>query len=297
MHAPQDAARLNTPDWLWDSWVGAYGEDLTRAIAAAHLADPPLDITLMPGEDAAGWAEKLDAIILATGSLRRNSGGRVEDLPGYGDGKWWVQDAAAVLPVQLLGEVAGMSVVDLCAAPGGKTAQLAAAGAKVVAVDRSVTRLKRLRENMKRLGLTADVIEADGKRWQPKTPVDVVLLDAPCSTTGTIRRHPDVAWLKSPDDVASLQAVQAAMLDNAPAMLKPGGTLIYCVCSLQPGEGEDQIDRFLVDHAAFTRQPVTDAEVVAEFITPTGDVRTLPCHLQRDGGVDGFFIARLTKAG
>jgi 16S rRNA (cytosine967-C5)-methyltransferase len=297
MLAKLDASET-TPEWLWQSWVEAYGADIAQALTDAHLIEPPLDITLKHDADAQDWATRLDAVQLPNGSLRRTAGGSVYDLPGYGDGDWWVQDAGATLPVLLLGDVAGKQIIDMCAAPGGKTAQLVDAGAEVTAVDRSRIRLKRLNENIKRLGLKTDVIEADGKRWQPKGgPVDAVLLDAPCSTTGTLRRHPDVAWLKDMTDVASVVPIQRAILDNSASMVSPGGTLIYCVCSLQPEEGIAQIDHFLSQHEDFTRQPVTADEpgMRPEFITPEGDVRTLPSHLADEGGIDGFFISRLQK--
>jgi len=236
----QDAARLNTPDWLWEAWVKAYGEPACRRIAEAHLSEAPLDITVK--EDAAGWAKKLDARILPAGSLRRPPGGIVTDLPGFGEGAWWVQDAAAALPVNLLGDIKGRSVIDLCAAPGGKTAQLANRGAVVTAVDRSGKRLARLRENLGRLGLTAELITADAATWRPSQLADMVLVDAPCSATGTIRRHPDVARLKKPDDVAELTGVQDRLLTAALEMTAPGGTVVYCSCSLQPQEGTERIE-------------------------------------------------------
>jgi 16S rRNA (cytosine967-C5)-methyltransferase len=287
-----------TPDWLWHGWVEAYGIDNARAITLAHLVEPPLDITLKPGEDPIEWAARLKATPLYNGSLRRTGGGSVYDLPGYADGAWWVQDAGATLPALLLGDIEGKTIIDMCAAPGGKTAQLASAGADVIAVDRSGTRLKRLAENIKRLGLKVDIIEADGKNWQLRSgPVDAILLDAPCSTTGTLRRHPDIAWLKDDSDVASMETIQRAILNNCARMVKPGGTLIYCVCSLQPEEGPDQVEKFLTRHADFQRLPISADEpgMLPEFITEDGDVRTLPNHLKDEGGIDGFFIARLQK--
>jgi 16S rRNA (cytosine967-C5)-methyltransferase len=288
----------NTPDWLWLAWVEAYGAETAQAINDAHMIEPPLDITIKNGEDQAEWAEKLGGEILPSGSLRRKAGGRIYDMPGYNDGTWWVQDAAAALPALLLGNVEGLDIIDMCAAPGGKTAQLAAAGANVTAVDRSDIRLKRLRENLKRLNLKADVIAADGKTWQKKSgPVDALLLDAPCSTTGTLRRHPDVAWLKSQGDVAIMVPLQAEILDNCASLVKPGGTILYCVCSLQPEEGAPQVAQFLANHPEFERRAISADEpgMRPEFITAEGDVRTLPSHLSDLGGIDGFFIARLTK--
>jgi len=289
----QDAARLNTPDWLWDSWVAAHGESATRAIAAAHLREPPLDITVKG--DAAALAESLDAEILPTGSLRRPGFGAVTELPGFADGQWWVQDAAAALPARLLGDVRGRAVIDLCAAPGGKTAQLAAGGARVTAVDRSKARLARLRENLRRLKLDARVVAADACDWRPDTPADFVLLDAPCSATGTIRRHPDVARLKSAGDVARLAALQDRLLDAALDMLAPGGVLVYAACSLQPEEGPDRIAAALARRADIHRVPILASELggAGELISADGDLRTLPRHWDDRGGMDGFFAARL----
>ncbi len=289
----QDAGRLNTPEWLWESWVAAYGEETARAIAEAHLAEPPLDLSTKGAPE--GWAEALEAEILPTGTLRRASGGRIEDLPGFKSGAIWVQDAAAAIPVLLLGDVAGSRVIDLCAAPGGKTMQLAAKGADVTAVDKSAKRLARLSRNLKRTELKAALAEGDATKWQPKEPVSHVLLDAPCSATGTMRRHPDVARLKSADDIKTLGKLQSQMLDNAAKMLSPGGTLVYCVCSLQKEEGPDQIEAFLKRHAAFERAPIIADELggLDELVTPVGDLRTLPSHLSAQGGLDGFFAARL----
>ena len=293
--AAQDAALLNTPEWLWRSWRQAYGEDTTRAIAAAHLVEAPTDLSV--AADAAGWAERLEASILPTGSLRRPSGGAVSALPGYDEGAWWVQDAAAALPARLLGDVGGKRVADLCAAPGGKALQLAVAGARVTALDRSGKRLKRLTQNLARLGLAAEVIEADAGAWEPAEPFDAVLLDAPCSATGTLRRHPDVARHKNPAEVTKLAAVQARLLRAAIAMVKPGGLLVYCVCSLEPEEGSEQVAKLLAEGAPVTRVPITPAEIggLAEAISPDGDLRTLPCHLAELGGMDAFFATRLQR--
>jgi len=292
-----DAARLNTPDWLWRSWLTAYGETVTRAIAAAHLGEPPLDLTVR-GE-VRDWSAKLDAEILPTGTLRRWAGGRVSDLNGYADGQWWVQDAAAALPVRLLGDVAGQRVLDLCAAPGGKTAQLAAAGAIVTAVDKSPRRLDRLATNMKRLGLEVTRVIGDATSWRPSRPADAVLLDAPCSSTGTIRRHPDIPWLKSPRDVAAMATVQGTLLAAAIDMVRPGGVIVYCTCSLQSEEGPDQIAAVLDRDggaASVTASPVRPAELygLGEIVSG-GWLRTLPCHLGAVGGLDGFFAARLIR--
>lgn len=292
----QDAARLNTPDWLWDAWTAAYGETTCRSIAEAHLAEPPLDLTVRA--DPEHWATALGAERLPTGSLRLFPHGPIPALPGFAEGAWWVQDAAAALPVRLLGPVEGQTVLDLCAAPGGKTAQLAAAGAKVLAVDRSANRIARLGDNMARLGLVVETVVADATTWRPPAPADAVLVDAPCSATGTLRRHPDVAWLGSADDVAALAPIQAELLRSAVAMVKPGGLIVYCACSLQPEEGPRQIDALIGSGAPVERVPLRVDEVEgidAPLITPAGDLRTLPCHLERVGGMDGFFAARLRR--
>ncbi len=239
----QDAPRLNTPDWLWRAWTESYGEDTCRRIAEAHLGDPPLDITLR--DDASELAVALDAIVLPTGTLRLRHRGPITALPGFDDGAWWVQDMAAALPARLLGDVRDRNVVDLCAAPGGKTAQLAAAGARVTAVDRVPERLRQLEHNLARLRLRAETVAADAREWRPAQPADAVIVDVPCSATGTIRRHPDVAWLKRSSDVASLVPVQARLLAAAAEMVKPGGLLVYCSCSLQPEEGPELIESFL----------------------------------------------------
>lgn len=295
MSARQDAARLNTPDWLWRSWSRAYGEPLARAIAGAHLREAPLDLQVR--SDAADWAAKLGAELLPTGALRRPPGGAVAELPGFSEGAWWVQDAAAALPALLLGDVRGRPVVDLCAAPGGKTMQLAAAGAAVTAVDISANRLARVRANLDRVGLSAELVAADAGDWRPPAPAGLVLLDAPCTATGTIRRHPDIPHLKKPEDAARLARAQDRLLANAAAMLGRGGVLVYAVCSLEPEEGPARIDQLLASTRGLKRVPVRAGEIggLAEAITPAGDLRTLPCHWPERGGMDGFYAARLVR--
>ncbi len=291
----QDAARLNTPGWLWRRWCAAHGEPATRAIAEVHLADPPLDFTVKG--DPQAWAARLEATILPGGSLRRTAGGAIEALEGYGEGAWWVQDAAAALPARLLGDVAGETVIDLCAAPGGKTAQLAASGARVIALDRDRDRLERLKANLGRTGLEAEIIRADAAKWRPERPATHVLLDAPCSATGTIRRHPDIPHLKKPGDIARLVDVQDRLLDAAAAMLAPGGTLVYCVCSLEPEEGPMRIAALLARNPGLARESVSAAlpDGLGELVTGDGELRSLPCHLADLGGLDGFYAARLRR--
>jgi len=293
----QDAPRLNTPDWLWQSWSRAYGEPTARAVATAHLKEAPLDLSLR--NDAETWRAALEGVLLPTGTLRRAAGGALATLPGYAEGAWWVQDAAAALPARLFGDVAGHDVIDLCAAPGGKTAQLATAGARVTAVDRSPRRLERLVANLKRLDLAVEAVGADALTWRPPRPAEAVLLDAPCSTTGAIRRHPDVPHLKFPEDVARLSMVQENLLRAAIDMLRPGGTLVYCTCSLESEEGPERIESLLHSGAPVERIGIDADEIGAEpaWITPEGDLRTLPCHFHAYDGIDGFYCARLVKLG
>ena len=295
--AGQDAARLCTPDWLWQAWSRDHGGEAAAAIAAAHLAEPPLDLTVKEAPEA--WAERLGATLLPTGSLRLPPGsGDVAALPGYAAGAWWVQDAAAALPARLLGDVAGKRVIDLCAAPGGKTAQLAAAGAAVTAVDRAPKRLKSLTENLARLDLAAAAVTADATTWQAAEPADAILLDAPCSGTGTLRRHPDIAHLKAPGQIAALTELQDRLLDSALANLRPGGVLVYATCSLQSEEGPQRIAALLGRApGAVERRPIAPAEVggLADLITAEGDLRSLPFHLAEAGGLDGFFACRLRR--
>jgi 16S rRNA (cytosine967-C5)-methyltransferase len=300
--ASLDAPRLETPDWLWQSWSAAYGNAGARAIAAAHLKEPPLDLTAK--DNAPLWAEQLEAARLPNGSLRLASGGDVRELPGFAEGAWWVQDAAAALPARLLGDIRGKRVIDLCAAPGGKTAQLAAAGARVTAVERSASRLGRVRDNLARLGLVAELVAADAARWRPPERADAVLLDAPCTATGTIRRHPDIARLKSPADLARMAAAQAKLLASALEMVRPGGLLVYATCSLERAEGEAQIERLFDSGVPVERLPIRPEELAAgpgedgldecrALLTPKGDLRTLPSHWPELGGLDGFYAARL----
>jgi 16S rRNA (cytosine967-C5)-methyltransferase len=292
---------LDLPPWLLARWTAHYGEATTRAIADALGHDPSLDITVK--SDAVVWASRLHGERLPTGSVRTLLQGSVANLPGFAEGEWWVQDAAAALPARLFGDVAGKAILDLCAAPGGKTAQLAQAGAHVIAVDRSPARMTRLRDNMARLRLNVQTAVADALEWQDRTNdgFDGILVDAPCTATGTIRRHPDVAWLRQEGDIAVLASVQKRLLHRAADLLKPGGMLVYCACSLEPEEGESQISALLAEEPALRRVPISPGEVagLSELLGPEGDLRTLPCHLPhtdpRLGGLDGFYAARLVK--
>ncbi len=291
-------ARLNTPDWLWSAWTKAYGPQQAAAIAKAHREEPPLDIT--PRSDAAGWAARLGGLALPTGSIRLvDYSGPIDQLPGYAEGAWWVQDAAAAMPARLFGDLAGKSALDVCAAPGGKTLQLCAAGAHVTAIDISAQRLARLRENLKRTRFEAQVVAADVFTFDPPDGFDAVLLDAPCSATGTIRRHPDLPHVKTPDQIKELEALQRRMLDRAAQLVKPGGSLVYCTCSLEPAEGEDQIARFLAANPAFSPVLISPGETGIEthFITGAGYLRTLPfMPIGAAMGLDGFFAARLKRS-
>ncbi len=296
--AELDTAKADTVPWLWDSWSVAYGDTTARAIAAAQAGDPPLDLSLVDPATAEDWAERLGASILPTGSLRLPPGsGEVARLPGYEEGGWWVQDAAAALPARLLGPVAGKRVLDLCAAPGGKTAQLAAVGAQVVAVDADEERLTRLVENLNRLKLSAATVAADAARWRPPRLAEAVLLDAPCSATGTLRRHPDIPQLKRSEDLPAIVAVQKRLLANAIACAEPGAPLVYAVCSLQPEEGPEVVAAVLAGGAPVTRERIDPQEVggLAELIDAEGALRSLPCHLAERGGLDGFYACRLRK--
>jgi 16S rRNA (cytosine967-C5)-methyltransferase len=296
-----DAARVNTPDWLWERWVTYWGEERAHKIAAAHLIEPPLDLSVKA--DPALWAERLSGRVLPTGSVRILPKGRIDELPGFAEGAWWVQDVAASLPARLLGDVKGQRVADLCAAPGGKTAQLVLAGASVVAMDSSKTRLKLLAENLARLGLEAEPVLADAATWQPGTSFDAVLLDAPCSSTGTIRRHPDIPYIKSPKDIEALAALQSRLLDNAAKLVKPGGRLVYSTCSLEPEEGEAQAAAFLVRNEGFSLDPIAPETLggMRGPIEPSGTLRTFPYELRLDvpewSGMDGFFATALTRNG
>ncbi len=295
------AQSLDLPPWLLARWSAHYGEATAREMARALGHEPSLDLTVK--SDATQWASRLHGETLPTGTVRMLLHGSVTMLPGFAEGQWWVQDAAAALPARLFGDVKGKSIADLCAAPGGKTAQLAHAGAHVTAIDRSPARVVRLRENLARLSLQAETVVADAVEWAgPAEGFDGILVDAPCTSTGTIRRHPDVAWLRQESDVTAMTVLQQRLLRKSVTLLKPGGTLIYCTCSLEPEEGEQGVAALLAAEPALRRVPIEAPEVagLSEILTPEGDLRTLPSHLPNAdpklGGLDGFFAARLVKS-
>lgn len=293
----QDAARLDTPDWLWQRWAAVFGDDAVRAIAETHLSEPPLDV--MVKNDALAWADRLGGVALQTGTVRLKARGRIEALAGYDEGSWWVQDFAAALPARFLGDVRGKRVLDLCAAPGGKTAQLASAGAIVTAVDISDTRMRRLKANMNRLNLEADCVVADAATFQSDVAFDAVLVDAPCSATGTIRRHPDIPWVKIEGDLSALVAAQRKLIANAISLARPGAPIVFATCSLQPEEGEEQAEWALAGHP-ISPSPITAGETVGveDHWVSQGSLRTLPSFspdLNVDGGMDGFFAARFVR--
>jgi 16S rRNA (cytosine967-C5)-methyltransferase len=293
-----ESGDFDAPPWLAQRWRRTYGEAGARSIIQMQMREPPLDLTTK--SQAARWAERLGGLLLPTGSVRLSTREPIVALEGFDEGEWWVQDAAAALPARLLDVKPDERVLDMCAAPGGKTAQLAHAGARVTALDRSAERLKRLAANLDRLKLHADIAVADATGYSAQ-PFDAVLIDAPCAATGTIRRHPDVAWTKKPGDIETLAALQAKMFDRAAALTRPGGRIVYCVCSLEPEEGENQIAAFLRRNPDFRRDPADLAALGApqEFVNRDGDLRTTPPMLQNEdprlAGVDGFFAARVTR--
>ena len=288
------------PDWYMARLVSTYGQDHAKRIADALLEPAAIDITVK--SDAAGWAQRLGGIVLPTGSVRLASfQGVVSALAGFDEGEWWVQDAAASLPAQLFGDISGKRVVDLCAAPGGKTAQLIGAGAEVTALDQSASRLKRLNANLERLGLKAETVECNMADFLPETLFDAALLDAPCSSTGTIRRHPDVPYTKGPEDITKLAGLQERLLRHALTVVKPGGLVVFSNCSLDPAEGEAMVAR-VVANAECERVPVDPAAFpgLEDAITPLGELRTTPTMLAPQpgfaGGLDGFYATVLRRS-
>ena len=287
-----DSDAVDTPAWLWERLKAAHGEPTARAIAAAHRHGAPLD--LLPARDPEGWVERFGGTLTPAGTVRLD-GGSVMALDGYDEGGWWVQDAAATLPARLLGDVEGKRVLDLCSAPGGKTMQLAAMGADVTALDISAPRMRRMRENLLRTRTSVKVVIADALDWKPEGEFEAILLDAPCSATGTIRRHPDLPHLKSGAVLASLTPLQDALMKRAWEWLAPGGVLVYATCSLLPEEGEARIASFLGTHPDARVEPVEPGQGIGPEMIVDGMLRTLPCHWADIGGLDGFFAARLRK--
>jgi 16S rRNA (cytosine967-C5)-methyltransferase len=295
--APEAAPETLAPPWLWARWRSAFGLEAAQRIAAAIAEEPAIDLTPRDPADLPALATLMEGEAVG-GSLRLRRKGEVSDWPDFDAGRWWVQDAAAAVPARLLGVQPGESALDLCAAPGGKTMQLAAAGARVTALDRAPARLKRLAENLARVGLEAESVAADAMSWADARTFDAVLLDAPCSATGTFRRHPDVLWGSSPADVGKLAVLQHRLLDATAARVRPGGRLVYCVCSLEPEEGEAQAEGFLRRHPGFRTVPVTPGEagLLAPALTPQGWARLLPGRPEQGVDGDGFFAARFVRA-
>ncbi len=296
LHKKYSNTRLNFPPWLLKSWDDRYGAAVVKDILATLLTEAPLDISLKPQCDQQEWAKRLGGKVVSGGSIRISKAGKIAELDGYNEGQWWVQDAAARLPVSLLGAGTGSRILDLCAAPGGKTAQSAAAGSHVIAVDFSESRLNRLKENMARLNLEVDVVTSDVLTYNPQENHDFILLDAPCSSTGTIRRHPEILHTRKKQDVDELAVLQTKMLDHAVSLLNKGGVLVYSVCSMQPEEGPDQIKALLDRHGSLKRKEIKTEELegLEQSILESGDVQTLAHHMS--DGMDGFFISRLIKS-
>lgn len=290
-------AAANLPDWLSQNWTQAYGETAMHAMAEQIMRAPPLDLSAKSHPER--WADTLEAEVLPSGTVRKAEIGNIMALPGFDTGDWWVQDVSAALPVHILGDLTGKTALDMCAAPGGKTLQLAAAGATVTALDRSDTRLDKVRQNLERTQLSAKCIAVDAAKWRGLRDhdFDVVLLDAPCSATGTLRRRPDVMYTKSQKDVDSLTQVQARLLLAAARQVKDGGRLVYCTCSLQTEEGEAQIEAFLKARPDFSLNPIlTLSDRGGDMgLQPDGTLRALPHFLSDKGGMDGFYIAVMKR--
>ncbi|MBR4126987.1 MAG: methyltransferase domain-containing protein [Alphaproteobacteria bacterium] len=290
----QNAAKLNVPDWLFEKWRREYGTETAEKIAKAGLQEAPLDFSVK--SDPEFWAGQLDAVIMPTGTLRREKQASVPQLTGYEEGKWWIQDLSAAMPAKLFHSLKGRTAVDLCAAPGGKTAQMITAGADVTAVDISENRIKRLKENLKRLHFDVKTVCADIQKWEQEKnrKFDIVLLDAPCSATGTLRRHPDVTCHRTAQDVDRLSSTQKQLLKTAVNMMNENGEMIYCVCSVLPEEGRQIIDD-AVNSGLVERVPLDSSEVPPEMISKEGDLLIFPFFYESAGGCDGFFAARLKK--
>lgn len=279
-----------------DRWAGQWGEAMPLAAAHAYAVRPPVDLTLRDSGETAMWAERLGGDSFAAGHVRLPDMPNVPQLPGFAEGAWWVQDLAASCPARLLGPGEGRHILDLCAAPGGKTMQLAAAGWQVTAIDQSKKRLEKLQDNLKRTALSAKILQADLREWTPDAPADAVLLDAPCTATGIYRRHPDVLHRIGPRQIVELAELQASLLARAGQWVRPGGMLVYATCSLERMEGEDQAARFLAENSDYSLLPVTDGELPQGIVPNAGAVRTLPDTLVNEGGTDGFFITRFVRA-
>lgn len=296
-----DAAQVSeAPAWFASKLLADWGQERTAAILACHAVEAPIDLTVKSAPEL--WAERLGGFVLPTGSVRLVKPGKsIPELEGFEEGQWWVQDAAAAIPARLFGDIAGQRVADLCAAPGGKSAQLAFAGAKVTAIDLSRSRLKRLASNFARLGLSAELLESDILALKPEGQFDAVLLDAPCSSTGTVRRHPDIPWTKTPEDVEKLAAVQRRLLDHAISLVRPGGRIVFSNCSIFRQEGEDLITGILAERRDIRLDPPGEFPGLAPFVTPEGTIRTLPDGLDMGApersGLDGFYAARLIRLG
>jgi 16S rRNA (cytosine967-C5)-methyltransferase len=294
------AKSVEAPEWLFQMLCDDYGEHSAREILAVNRSEAPLDFTVKANADS--WASKLGGIAINENTVRVAHGQTpVPELEGFSDGAWWVQDAAAALPVKLFGDVSGLHILDMCAAPGGKTAQLAHSGANVTALDVSKNRLKRVAENMQRLQLKAEIIVGDARKHTPETLYDGVLIDAPCTSTGTLRRHPDVAWTKTPDDVVQLARIQFELLDAAMRVTKPGGLIVYANCSLLKAEGEFLVKRWMKGRNDVAVERVTlerDGKLSAHS-DHDGFLRTTALSFSQENlalsGMDGFFAARLSK--
>ena len=281
------------PKWLRKRLVVAWDKPAVAAMEEVHASPVPLDLTVKG--DPEEWAVTLGGTVLPTGSVRLSSAGQVSALPGYEAGSWWVQDAAAALPARLLEARLGERVLDLCAAPGGKTMQLAVTGAEVTALDISSARMTRVSENLSRTQLAAEIVVADALKWAPEAKFDAILVDAPCSATGTLRRHPDLAFAKDGEGIDSLIALQSTMLDRALEWLLPGGRLVFCTCSLLPEEGEAQLQAALARHPDLVVEAPVGDWVDPRWLSDEGGLRIRPDYWADRGGIDGFYMVRLRK--